>query len=55
MMIWYRGFQERGALTSELKQVFYYPGSTQSVERKPVRRLQPIDYSHVEQNDESSK
>jgi glycosyltransferase involved in cell wall biosynthesis len=51
----YRGFQEKGALTSELKQVFYYPGSPRLVEREPIRQLQPIDYSYVEKSDESSE
>lgn len=44
----YRGFQEKGGLTSQLKQVFYYPKVEHPGIHEPERNLKPIDYSVVD-------
>ena len=46
MQFWgtYRGYQQSGPLTQELRQTFYYPGSTSNQFVPESRDIQPISY-----------
>ena len=47
MQFWgtYRGYRQRGPLTWELRQTFYYPGGSQSKKKVQSRDVKPIHYS----------
>jgi glycosyltransferase involved in cell wall biosynthesis len=47
----YRGFQQSGVLTNQLKQVFYYPKQGRAGIHEPERKLTPIDYSLVDRGE----
>ncbi|MBK5107404.1 MAG: glycosyltransferase family 2 protein [Anaerolineales bacterium] len=46
MQFWgtYRGYQQSGPLTQELRQTFYYPGSTSKQSTQESRSVKPIQY-----------
>jgi glycosyltransferase involved in cell wall biosynthesis len=47
MQFWgtYRGYQQSGPLTWQLRQRFYYPGNSGVSSKKPKREVQPIQYN----------
>ncbi len=47
MQFWgtYRGYQQSGPLTWQLRQRFYYPGASGVPGKKPNREVQPIQYN----------
>ena len=46
MQFWgtYRGYQQSGPLTRELRQTFYYPGGYKTKQNIPTRDVEPIQY-----------
>ena len=46
MQFWgtYRGYQQSGPLTKELRQTFYYPGDYKSDQKIQTRDIEPIQY-----------